>query len=285
MAGAPDDPDANSPDPSGARVDRALAVLDGLAEHMREIDGLRETLADLLVENGRLKQDNVRLSKALVAGGEGGAEMLQTVQTAQERARVRQQQVDDLLEENTDLQSRVLELEELNGSMMSMYVSSYQLHATLDLDEVVQTVEEILTNFLGAKSFAILMADDEETFHLAASGELGGRLPPKGIRPLGVLAEVLGSRTAYVHTSARPAREGILAAVPLAMGSTIVGAIVVYELLSQKERLLRNDVELLGLLGGHAASALISARLYARADRKLRTLEGMISLLGDAGDG
>ena len=68
------------------------------------------------------------------------------------------------------------------------------------------------------------------------------------------------------------------------MGTQTVGAVLIYSLLSQKDQLLRNDVELLSLLGGHAASALVSSRLYARADRKLKTLEGIISLL-DEGPG
>ena len=33
------------------------------------------------------------------------------------------------------------------------------------------------------------------------------------------------------------------------------------------------------LLAGHAASALISSKLYAMADRKLRTIEGFMNLL------
>ena len=48
---------------------------------------------------------------------------------------------------------------------------------------------------------------------------------------------------------------------------------------AQKDRFLKNDVELFSLLGGHAASALVSARLYGRADRKVRTLQAMLHLL------
>ena len=35
---------------------------------------------------------------------------------------------------------------------------------------------------------------------------------------------------------------------------------------------------------GEPSSAVVSARLYARADRKLKTLEGMLSLLGSSED-
>jgi hypothetical protein len=36
---------------------------------------------------------------------------------------------------------------------------------------------------------------------------------------------------------------------------------------------------LLDLLGAHAASALFASRVYSRAARKLRTLEGLIKLV------
>lgn len=267
------------------RVEAAMASLDSLVDHLRDVEKLREHVAALVVESQRLRTDNVRLSKALLRVQESGVphDALSTLRLAQERAQLYQQQVQDLLEVQTELESRVLELEELNSSMMSMYVSSFQLHATLDLTEVIRVIEEILVNFIGARSYAILLLDDDgETYRVAAESGLDGRLPSAGIRPRGVLAEVLGSLTAYVHTSARPAREGVLAAVPLAMGKACVGAILVFGLFSQKERLLRNDMELFSLLGGHAASAIVSSRLYAKADRKVKTLQAMLNLLEEA---
>lgn len=265
---------------SSARVEQALAALDDLADRLRNVEGLKETVAALVVENTRLKNDNVRLAKALTDGKTtDGYDVRETLSAAQEKARLYHQQTQDLLEVQTDLEGRLLELEELNSSMMSMYVSSFQLHATLDLGEVVRVVEEILVNFIGARSYAILLTDDDGAFRIAAENGLDGRLPQSGIRPRGVLAEVLGSQSAYVHTSSRPAREGILAAVPLLMGRTVVGAILVFTLLAQKERFLKNDVELFSLLGGHAASAVVSAKLYARADRKVKTLQAMLNLL------
>jgi hypothetical protein len=267
------------------RVEAAMSALDSLADRLRDVEKLREHVAALVVESQRLKADNVRLAKALVKVQESGmgSDSLATLKVAQAKAQTYQQQVQDLLEVQTELESRVLELEELNSSMMSMYVSSFQLHATLDLAEVIRVIEEILVNFIGARSYAILLLDDDgESFRVAAEQGLDGRLPNAGIRPRGVLAEVLGSLTAYVHTSARPAREGVLAAVPLAMGKACVGAILVFSLFSQKERLLRNDMELFSLLGGHAASAIVSSRLYAKADRKVKTLQAMLNLLEEA---
>jgi hypothetical protein len=270
---------------AAARVEHALTALDELSERLRRVDELKETVAALVVENARLSTDNVRLARALTTGSTDGYDVRTTLQAAQEKARVYHQQVQDLLEAQTELEGRLLELEELNSSMMSMYVSSFQLHATLDLAEVVRVIEEILVNFIGARTYAVLLTDDDGSFRVSAESGLDGRLASSGIRPRGVLAEVLGSQSAYVHTSSRPAREGILAAVPLLMGRNVVGALLVFSLLAQKDRFLKNDVELFSLLGGHAASAVVSARLYARADRKVRTLQAMLHLLEEPADG
>jgi len=264
------------------RVEQTLTALDELADRLRGLEALKEAVAALVVENTRLKHDNVRLVKALTEGTTSdGYDVRDTMQAAQEKARLYQQQARSLLEVQTDLEGRLLELEELNSSMMSMYVSSFQLHATLDLGEVIRVIEEILVNFIGARTWAILLQDDDGSLHVAAETGLEGRLPQTDIRPRGVLAEVLGSLSAYVHTSSRPARENIVAAVPLLMGRTVVGAILVFSLLAQKERFLKNDVELFSLLGGHAASAVVSAKLYARADRKVKTLQAMLTLLDE----
>lgn len=262
-----------------------MASLDSLVDNLRSVENLREQVAALVVDSRRLRADNVRLAKALVRVQDSGTphDTLATLKVAQDKATLYQQQVTDLLEVQTELESRALELEELNSSMMSMYVSSFQLHTTLDLSEVIRVIEEILVNFIGARSYAILLLDDDgESFRVAAEQGLEGRLPTAGIRPRGVLAEVIGSLTAYVHTSARPAREGVMAAVPLAMGKSCVGAILVFGLFAQKERLLRNDMELFSLLGGHAASAIVSSKLYAKADRKVKTLQAMLNLLEDS---
>ena len=58
-----------------------------------------------------------------------------------------------------------------------------------------------------------------------------------------------------------------------------MGLIVIYTLLSHKRGLSVLDHKLLELLAGHAASALISSKLYSMTDRKLRTIEGFMSLL------
>jgi transcriptional regulator with GAF, ATPase, and Fis domain len=71
----------------------------------------------------------------------------------------------------------------------------------------------------------------------------------------------------------------VLVTVPLRVQDVTVGALVITKLLEHKSKLDEEDRELLDLLGAHAASALFASRVYSRAARKLRTLEGLIKLV------
>jgi hypothetical protein len=266
---------------AAARLEGAWSALDALAGGLRAVEELRGAIAAIAAENASLRHDNTRLAKALTKTGDEDPVVASTLHAAKERAEVSQQQIQALLDAQTEAEAKVLELEELNASMMSMYVSSFQLHATLDLAEVIRVIEEILVNFIGARSYAVMLSDDQQTMKVVAESGLESRLPMTGVRPRGVLAEAITTHTAYVHTSSRPAREGVLAAVPLVMSHSVVGALVVYELLAQKERFVESDIELFSLLGQHAASAVVACQAYAKADRKVKTLQAMLQLLDE----
>ncbi len=64
------------------------------------------------------------------------------------------------------------------------------------------------------------------------------------------------------------------------MKGAVVGAISISKLLDQKrDGLTAIDREILSLLSDHAATALVSADLHSRTERKLRTIEGFMDLL------
>src|SRR5207253_5704035 len=78
-----------------------------------------------------------------------------------------------LEEENKDYASRYTEIEHQNNNLATLYVASYQLHSTLDFREVIQIVQEIVINLIGAESFAILLLDEKtnELKTIACEGE------------------------------------------------------------------------------------------------------------------
>ena len=59
----------------------------------------------------------------------------------------------------------------------------------------------------------------------------------------------------------------------------VIGAIVVYSILEQKQSFSSLDFELFNLLGGHAATALFASKLYSESERKLSTIQGFLELL------
>lgn len=181
--------------------------------------------------------------------------------------------------ENKDFAQRYVEVEEQNESLANLYVASHRLHSTLDSAEVIECIKEILLNMIGSEDFGLFVVDDETGELIrsgyegeTAAGEEKARLAlGEGLE--GVVA--LGGEPIFGELSG----EGPCACMPLKIKDRIVGVIAIYSLLSHKRGLSVLDHKLLELLAGHAASALISSKLYSMADRKLRTIEGFMSLL------
>src|ERR1043166_9003361 len=108
----------------------------------------KEFTEELLRENQRLRY---RLATLETEHGDSNAEEIQRL-----RAEIQQ-----LNEENRRIQERFREVEEQNKDLANLYVASYQLHSTLDFKEVIQIVQEIVINLIGAEAFAILLLDEK----------------------------------------------------------------------------------------------------------------------------
>ncbi|MEK6409250.1 MAG: GAF domain-containing protein [Acidobacteriota bacterium] len=181
--------------------------------------------------------------------------------------------------ENKDFAQRYVQVEEQNESLANLYVASHRLHSTLDSAEVLECIKEILLNMIGSEDFGLFVVDDEthELVRAGYEGDTGGR-PDKAQVTLGEGIEGVVALTGEPYFSEGEG-DGPRACVPLKIKERVVGLITIYQLLSHKKGLTELDHQLMELLAGHAASALISSRLYSMADRKLRTIEGFMSLL------
>jgi nitrate/nitrite-specific signal transduction histidine kinase len=182
--------------------------------------------------------------------------------------------------EREELSVRLSEVEHQVGRLMTLYVATYQLHATLDPADVQATIAEIAVNMLGAERFALLLHDEEDkTLEIRLQeGEIAapwsGKSHYQGGDPL-IDACLLDGILRFGPVENSP----VLVTVPLRVQDVTVGALVITKLFDHKGKLHEEDRELLDLLGAHAASALFASRVYARAARKLRTLEGLINLV------
>ena len=185
-------------------------------------------------------------------------------------------------EDLTEISSQLVETENQRGRLMNLYVATYQLHATLDQGEVISTIAEISRELLGARRFALLLLEDQGEECEVAIAE-GFKEGEEGLYSDGVYrggdAQVDDTLQDGVLRIGPHEESEALAIVPLRVQGTVVGAVVILELLSHKAALTSEDRDLLDLLAAHAASAIFAARVYSRTDRKLKTLESLVKLV------
>lgn len=180
----------------------------------------------------------------------------------------------------SEFSERLVETENQRSRLMNLYVATYQLHATLDLDEVTSTIAEISRELLGAEKYVLLLKDEAESGRCDIS--LAAGLDERDHLFLGT------SYSGGQPTVDQTLEDGVLrvdedsevlAAVPLTVQGAIVGALAILKLFDHKPTLTAGDRDLLDLLAAHAASALLAARIYSATDRKLKTLENLVKLV------
>jgi GAF domain-containing protein len=182
--------------------------------------------------------------------------------------------------ERQELSCRLSEVERQVGRMMALYVASYQLHATLDPVEVQSTIAEIALNLIGAEQFVLIIRDEDDKGYQVrlnqgdADLSWARSLRYQGGDPL-IDAALTDGGLRFGPREDSP----VLAVVPLRVQDVSIGALAILKLLSHKPALVKEDRDLLDLLGAHAASAIFASRVYAKTARKLRTLEGLIKLV------
>jgi transcriptional regulator with GAF, ATPase, and Fis domain len=250
----------------------------------------KEFTEELLRENQRLRYRVAALVSESLPVEEAQHLREQLAQLTEENRRI-QQRFREVEEENKDFANRYIEIEEQNNNLANLYVASYQLHSTLDFREVIQIVQEIVINLIGAESFAILLLDEKtnELKTIAYEGEDVMR----GVDTISIrLGEgVLGNvaRTGESYYVNQDFEDGAitlekpLAAVPLKIKEHVIGLIVIYRLLQQKDAFSAVDYELFSLLAAHAATAIFSSKLYSQSERKLNTIQSFLDLLTTSG--
>ncbi|MEW6570177.1 MAG: GAF domain-containing protein [Nitrospirota bacterium] len=245
-----------------------------------------EFTKDLIKENERLRFRIAQLEEALDKSGDE-----ERTRIYEERLRMLEDELTSLLEryrkveeENKDFASKYVEVEAENNNLANLYVASYQLHSTLDFNEVLRIVLEIIINLVGAEKFAIFLIDDRanELLPVAAEGLLLGELPKikLGAGTVGSVARAGESHfsenlqyTATVDITAP------VVCIPLKIKEHVIGVIAIYSLFIQKKSFTNVDYELFNLLAGHAATAIFSSRLYTQSERKLTTIQSFLDLL------
>src|SRR5256886_8495353 len=205
----------------------------------------KEFTEELLRDNQRLRYRIATLETEQSAGSGEEIQRLRTeVQQLTDENRRIAQRFREVEEENKDFANRYIEVEEQNNNLANLYVASYQLHSTLDFREVIQIVQEIVINLIGAESFAILLLD-EKTNELKTIASEGEDVMP-GIEALstrlgdGILGSVAKTGESYyinqdLEDGGKVTLDKPLAAVPLKIKEHVIGLVVIYRLLQQKD--------------------------------------------------
>ena len=184
----------------------------------------------------------------------------------------------ELERENQEFARRCVQLEEHSANLANLYAATYQLHATLDPDAVVNCIVEISVNLIGAAEFALyLLEEGKADFALRVrEGELPPEIThlPEPVYPL-EQAAVLEKRTLFAVEE----QEGPICCVPLLHEEKLIGLLSIYALLSHKAAFTPLDRELLELLSGQAAVALVSSQSHASIDRKLKTVQRVMDFI------
>ena len=124
-----------------------------------------EFTQELLKENEKLRYKVAQLEE--VAKFSGREEDFK-FRTLEERVKFLEDENRTLLdryhqveEENKDFANRYIEVEAENNNLANLYVASYQLHSTLDFNESLKIILEIVMNLIGAEEFSIMMLDEK----------------------------------------------------------------------------------------------------------------------------
>jgi hypothetical protein len=247
-----------------------------------------EFTKELIHENERLRRELAQVEQTQQEAAQDPDdwtklrfELLSRIRSLEEENRSFRERLMEVEEENRRFADRYLEIEEENNNLANLYVASYQLHSTLDLDEVLKIVIEIVINLIGAEVFAVYMLDGrgEELQVVAAEGVDASRIPGcrLGAGPLG--KAVTSTETTCWDTARSTDFTRPIVCIPLQIQRRPIGAIAIFSLLQQKDGFSALDHELFNLLGGHAATAIFAAKLYSQSARKLNTIQGFIDLL------
>jgi hypothetical protein len=241
-------------------------------ELLREDERLRRRLADLEGENAALR--------AQVASAEAIRELLGKIEQLERDKRELLSQTASAREAGSGWAERFAEIESENAKLASLYVAGYQLHATLELPMVLRHIKELLAQLVGARAFAVYLADESATLvPVAVEG-----IPPSWLEKVASGQGAIGQAFArgashWVDGDATQGTPSAPAAViPLQLGGRPVGAIAVFATYEQKPAFVELDFELFSLLGAQAASALTAARLFAQHGARMAPIETLAEL-------
>lgn len=259
--------------------------------HLQDIfQSAKQATEQLREENSTLRGRLVILQQRLEANPDAAQRIIELEQSllamTRERDTLRteltalQEIIEESRRENRQFAEQFITIERQNSNFISLYVASSQLHATLDHQQVLQNIKEIVINLIGADRFGVYLFEAVTGEFRLATGE---EMTPEEHAPVPYAGTLFGQTAASGQLYLAPPETALdgsqpIAIQPLQISGELVGLLVIYRLLTQKDGFEPMDLELFELLAAHAAAALMSSLLYLRSERKAATLRGLLGL-------
>lgn len=230
---------------------------------------------------GKLEEENASL-KTQLASDRAIRDLLKKIDELEHEKSRLLSTVDQQEEMKSRVTNRFTEIESELESFATLYVASFQLHASLRARTVVKNVKELLVQLVGARSVAIYFTDDDgrRLMPITSEGVDFGTLPVIAIHD-GAMADGASAviertfLTGVPHVADGDVTSSPAACIPLQLEERTVGAIAIYALLEHKPRFVAVDRELFKLIGAHAGAVLVSANLWAAQDGRLPSVDAL----------
>lgn len=243
-------------------------------EFLREHENLQSRLHDLEAENARLR--------AQLEADAAIHELLAQIEKLEGEKREILSRYRQAEEVSSRFSARFHEVESEFANLANLFVASNQLHSSMSPRGVTRRIKEVMAQLVGAERYCVYLAngDSSELVPIASEGVPGDKLAPVKISNSRI-AGVFKSGRSFIDHEMDPSLGTLQAppaVVPLHVDEKVVGVIAVFATLAQKKRFDTVDLELFKLLSQHAAAALVSASLFAQAERRLPGLEAFLDL-------
>jgi GAF domain-containing protein len=147
---------------------------------------------------------------------------------------------------------------------------------------VLRNIKELLSQLLGAAKFGVYIASNgrKELVAVASEGQNIADIATLVVDD-GVVGRAFTSGKLFYDTDNDVSKGNVrqpAAAIPLLIDGDSIGVIAVFGTLPQKTAFDDQDGELFRLLGTQAALALVSARLFTDAGRKVPGAQAFLDL-------
>lgn len=242
-------------------LDYARKVQEDTDDYIREIlaqtQKLRTVAASLQAEKERLEDEVSRLRSELDRQALEGKRL--------------QGLLEQIARENQESLDRYQAVASQSASLANLYVATYRLHGTVDKNDVLSGIQEVVGNLIGCEELLIFEIAPDHPAVLQpvwAFGMEKERFPEVAVGS-GIIGGVARTGETFIAgaaagTAFSETERDLSACVPLKVEDRVIGVVALFRLLPQKfEGLNELDYELLNLLQTHGATALYCTQLHA----------------------